>query len=211
MSFVVTGVAGGALGVEAFALDGGIVKLGKGVGDFPCVDEAFEPFDQARVVAVGFGQGGDVQRVVENVCGLCECGFDFFFEQGFDGLAPIGFGIDMDAFVFGGGDQGGGIIVCEGVDATGFDDRVDHGDAFPWAAEVDFSFTKGDFCGAVEGLDTILYNRFDECHHVGVVFIGVVAFDGGEFRVVFDRDTFIAEAAVDLVHIVREAACDEAF
>ena len=96
------------------------------------------------------------------------------------------------------------------IDAGKFLDRFNHGEPFPRLAHIYFCALIGDVGGAAnlfcEGAIHILY----KVHHILVVAVRLIHFDGGEFRVVASVHTFVSEDTADLVNLA-ETADDEAF
>src|SRR6185312_5041534 len=56
----------------------------------------------------------------------------------------------------------------------------------------------------------VRHQSFDQGHHVGVVGVGLVQLEHGEFRVVPGRDALVAEDPADLEHLFQPAH-DQAF
>lgn len=90
--------------------------------------------------------------------------------------------------------------VAEVVNAGGIFNRVGHGDAAPWAVEVDFNVAVHEYAGAEDFVSHSAEEVFGEIHHGFVVTVCLVYFQEGKFRVVTGVNPFVTEYTTDFVY-----------
>ena len=185
---------------EPFLLVQGIVQFGKAVAQFPAEDVPFETVGDFRIRRAALGQRGDFLGMAGDENGLDQVLFHEFIEESVDDLAHTPGGFHCHAGLPGQLPGRFHVLHPGEVLAAVFLHSVDHGHPGPGTGQVDFRAFILDFQGPQDLFRTGGDDLFRQVHHGVEIPEGFIAFQGGEFRVVFDVHPFVPEHPAQFVH-----------
>ena len=197
---------------ETLTLVDGVVQFGKGVATFQAANEWLETFYQTRYLAMILCQGRDVARVVGQEDGLAQQG-SILAEYGSHEIidqaaAPMlrVYLVSLSAHL-----RGQTLFVREESDINPrkFRDGIQQGNTRPGRSEIYFTALVGDTRRPPHFDSNVVDHFLNQCHHIFIISIGLVAFHHGKFRVMYAVNTFITEIAPNFIYFL-ETTYDQA-
>ena len=197
MSFIIAVFSFFHLQFEPFSLIDRIVQFGEAIGQFTAVDVGFETDGIAGIGGIQLGERRNFDRMSGDVDRLDEVFFHVSIEAGGKNLAEsVVFAVFHFQFIC----NGTGIFDClTGIEVFPriFLHGLCHGQSRPGRSHVDFRIFIGEFHGTVGSHGAGCHHLFRLVDDVFDIPIGLVCFDGSEFRIVAGIHSFISEVSGD--------------